>query len=531
MRNSESRPDPPGKDGRAGKNDKKHLSEGTRLIELANDQDYWHSPDGTTYVTVAVGDHVEHLGVRSRTFRRWLQKIFYRGTGNACGSHGLQDAIGVLEAVADDGPEHLVFIRCGQRDGKIYIDLCNPSWAAIEVDADGWRIVNNPPVRFRRAKAMLSLPTPERGGQITELRRFVNVAETDWPLVLGWLVAAVYPSGPYPVLCFSAEQGSGKSTTARVLRALVDPNTAPLRCEPREARDLMIAANNGWLVALDNLSHVSTWLSDALCRLSTGGGFSTRTLYENDEETIFDSKRPILLNGIDDVIARGDLLDRAIIVNLPTIREDQRRAEADFWQDFETVKPAIFGALLDALSVAMRNLPTVCLATLPRMADFAKLATAAEVGLGLDSGSFAAAYCGNISDSNSLALDATLIATHLMDLAMRGYWQGTSTELLAQINQNADETVKRERAWPKSARALSGTINRIAPNLRRAGIALEHWREPDQGRRRMLSLARVGNGSSEPSAPSETAAIPDTRRTQADDRRTVNRSDPDESRT
>jgi hypothetical protein len=49
-------------------------------------------------------------------------------------------------------------------------------------------------------------------------------------------------------------------------------------------------------VALDNLSDIKPWLSDCLCRLSTGGGFSTRTLFENDEETIFNATRPVILN-------------------------------------------------------------------------------------------------------------------------------------------------------------------------------------------------------------------------------------------
>jgi hypothetical protein len=166
------------------------------------------------------------------------------------------------------------------------------------LDAGGWRVVDNPPVRFRRACAMLSLPTPTPGGNIEFLRDYLNVGPDDRPLVVAWLLAAMRPVGPYPVLCLHGEQGSAKSTTARVLRELVDPNAAPLRSEPREPRDLMIAANNGWVVALDNLSHVASWLSDALCRLSTGGGFSTRELYSDDDEMIFNATRPMILAAL-----------------------------------------------------------------------------------------------------------------------------------------------------------------------------------------------------------------------------------------
>ena len=171
-------------------------------------------------------------------------------------------------------------------------------------------MVENPPVRFRRSKAILPLPEPVIGGSVNALRQFVNVGDADWPLFLAALLAAYRPGRPYPILNLHGEQGSAKTTTARMFRGLIDPNTAPVRAEPREPRDLMIAANNGLVVALDNLSHIPAWLSAGLCRLSTGGGFSTRTLYENDEETVFDAMRPVVVNGIEEVATRSDPLTR-----------------------------------------------------------------------------------------------------------------------------------------------------------------------------------------------------------------------------
>jgi hypothetical protein len=68
----------------------------------------------------------------------------------------------------------------------------------------------------------------------------------------------------------------------------------------------MIAANNGHLLAFDNLSGLPAWLSDALCRLAKGGGFAVRQLYTDDEEVLFRAARPTLMNGIEDVISRLD---------------------------------------------------------------------------------------------------------------------------------------------------------------------------------------------------------------------------------
>ncbi|HKF95677.1 MAG TPA: hypothetical protein VKB96_14000 [Gammaproteobacteria bacterium] len=148
----------------------------------------------------------------------------------------------------------------------------------------------------------------------------------------GRLVVAMRPTGPYPVLILQGEQGTAKSTAAKVLRLLIDPSAAPLRTAPRDERDLMIAARNGWIIALDNLSGLSSWLSDALCRIATGGGVSTRELYSDTDEVLIDVQRPIILNGIDDIATRQDLIDRSIIINLEPIPENKRKPEAEFWQ-------------------------------------------------------------------------------------------------------------------------------------------------------------------------------------------------------
>src|SRR5207253_279153 len=154
------------------------------------------------------------------------------------------------------------------------------------------------PVRFRRTRGMLPLPIPEPGGRLDTLRDFVNADDDGWTLATAWLVGTLRPDRPFPVLGIHGEQGSGKSTQARMLRGLVDPNVADLRSCPRKEHDLVLAAVNGWIVGLDNVSRLPDWLSDALCRLSTGAGFGTRQLYTDADESLFAAKRPILLNGI-----------------------------------------------------------------------------------------------------------------------------------------------------------------------------------------------------------------------------------------
>jgi hypothetical protein len=396
-----------------------HRSQATQLVELAAVAELWHTPgaDSEAWATMDVDGHREHCPLKAKRFRRWLAERYYAEEETSPNSQALQDALTVLEGKAlFRGKEHPVYTRLAGHDGRIYLDVGDDAWRAIEITAQGWRVIADPPVRFRRARGMLPLPIPMAGGTLDDLRRLANVSQdTDWKLLVAWLIGALRAIGPYAVLVLHGEQGSAKSTTARLLRALVDPSTAPLRAEPRDARDLMIAGTNGWVIALDNLSHIQPWLSDAICRLATGGGFSTRELYSDNEEMIFAAQRPVMLNGIEELATRGDLLDRSIIVYLPTIPEDARKSEADVWRDFEAKQPAILGALLTAVSSALANIQTVNLPSLPRMADFALWVTAAEPALGWKHGDFLEAYTGNREQANELALDAAIIVAPLRD--------------------------------------------------------------------------------------------------------------------
>jgi hypothetical protein len=238
---------------------------------------------------------------------------------------------------------------------------------------------------------MLPLLMPERGGKIDKLRQFLNVkADDDFVLAVAWLLAALRDRGPYPVLALLGVQGAAKSTFTKILRSLVDPNTAPLRALPRDDRDLFIAANNSHVIAFDNVSGLPPWLSDTLCRLATGGGFAVRQLYTDNDEVLFDSCRPIIINGIEDFVTRADLADRSIFSALQEIQENKRKEEQKLWAEFEKE----LGALLTAVSLGLKQLPHVKLARLPRMADFAKWATACEPAL-WKSGTFITAYDAN----------------------------------------------------------------------------------------------------------------------------------------
>jgi hypothetical protein len=262
---------------------------------------------------------------------------------------------------------------------------------------------------------------------------------------------------------------------------------------------LAIAAGNAWVLAFDNLSGIRDWLSDALCRLATGGGFATRQLYTDDEEIIFSAKRPIILNGIDDIATRGDLQERSLLISLPSIPEERRVEEAAFWADFEAAKPRIFGALLSGISAALRNADEVHLERKPRMADFAVAATAMEDAFGWESGSFVEVYSANRQQASETLLANEPIAEAIEKLLGDGrenVWIGTATELLQMLGFYVNDAVKRSKAWPGGPQVLSRRLKRIAPALRTAGI---EYTEHEQGhrKRKVKVLRKLVRGDEE----------------------------------
>ena len=450
-----------------------------QLMGLTTDCDLFHGIDGEeAYIRYPVNGHFENRAVRSQPFKRWLAARAFEHSGIVPGAQAIEDTLRVLEARAtSDGPTREPWRRVGKRDGKLYLDLCDSGWRVVEVDISGWRVLDKHDAPFIRSRAMIELPTPEGGYAVDEMRRFVNVAgDDDFVLMISWLLAGFRPDGPYPVACIGGEQGSGKSNLSLLMRSLVDPNTAPIRAPPKDERDLIVAAANAHVLCYDNLSKVEQWLSDALCRLATGGGFSSRELHTDLDEKVFHGVRPILLNGIPALTDKPDLGDRAITIRLQPIAEEAREAEDELRADWQIARPRVLGALLDAVSSGMRNLPSVKLLKKPRLADFAKWMTACEPGLGWDPGTFVAAYENNRRNVSEGSFDADIVAVAIHRFIMRDNsegWTGTATELLDKLNFDASDQIKRSIAWPKTAQGLGNRFDRIAPLLRGKGFVVE----------------------------------------------------------
>jgi hypothetical protein len=310
----------------------------------------------------------------------------------------------------------------------------------------------------------------------------LNVREADRPLVVGWLLSCLTPDGSKPILVFSGEKGSGKSSAATLLKRLADPTKVSKLSTVGDSRTVAVAALNRWVLCYDNLTHLSVEQQDLLCCISTGAGYSHRTLYTDLEETFLEFRRPQILTGIDLVPTRSDLLDRCLLVRLERISEEDRLTEEELETLTADLLPGIYGALLDLLVTALRNLPETQPAKLPRLADFAQLCLAAGIP------GFQEAYAANLETGCQAAVEANPLAEGILSLldACDGNWRGTSTELVRKL-QELDPT---SREFQKlSARSVGRKLaSSLKGDLAAVGVKVTQGRT---GSQRYLILSRV----------------------------------------
>ena len=479
----------------------------------------WRDEGEDAFASVQAGDHVEHYKVRSSGYRRWLIRKF--GDENkiqapngeiACapGSQALAEAIAAIEANACRGPLEFPKLRlAGSVKAAVEVDLGDATWRAVRVDRDGWEVAATPAHRFLRAPGMLALPEPKRGDGEAKLRRHLALNQTNHRLAVGFLVGALCPRGPYPILAIHGEQGSGKSTLVRMLRRLIDPNRAGDRSKPKDEQDLVIAASNSWLVCFDNLSKIDDVLSDGMCRIATGSGYGTRTLYTNGDETLFQVCRPQMVNGIPDLARSGDLVDRCITMMLPPRDESRTAFEAELWAQFEVDLPEMLGFLLDAVSCALRRLDGVILAERPRLVDFARWVEAAAPALGWARGEFLDEYLANRRDGAAALVENDTLGPLLIRVVamLTDPWNGTATELRKLLASRAAEDEKNAPDWPKNAQVLSTRLRRLAPALRKRHIGVHQGHDERGSAIRLEKLPGFASGASGASAARRTNGL------------------------
>lgn len=457
------------------------LNQATQIAQLIAHYPVFHDQDHRAFISVVVRGHTEHWAIDSEAFQSWLTHQYFCEMGQIPNKSAIKDAIAALKGRAiHEGPKRQTFLRAGYTDGAYYLDLGGPDWQAVEITRDGWRVIDNVPVAFRRGTHQGTLPNPERDGSLDTLWMCININPEDQLLVLTWLLDSLRPNTNYPILLLEGEQGSAKSTTQRLLKQLLDPSAGTLRTAPKNVQDMFVAAGNDYLLSFNNLSFLSADQQDALCNMATGGSFATRTLFTNECETIINVQRPVMMNGISALASQQDLLERCLFFDLPVIPERARQAEDTINGRFSEHQGRYLGALLDIFVLALRSLTSMPRRNLPRMADFAMLGRAVAIAQGEPPEKFDSAYRINQQQALEHGLESSPIYTPLREwLSKRpGGFYGTFAELQTHLQGCRQEN---GQDWPKSARAMATEIKRLAAPLRKMGISVAFSSRQAQG--------------------------------------------------
>ncbi|TAN67428.1 hypothetical protein WS9_008480 [Paraclostridium sordellii 8483] len=462
------------------------------LIDIVEDIETYRTSMDETYVTIQIRENNENVNVKSECFKKWIVSQFYNIESKIPTNDNIAKIILLLEARAmNEVNEVLVERRCSIVDNCIYYDLKDDSCNVVKISKDGWEIIKDSPVIFARTKTMYRQVIPERNGNLDILDKWFRYKDENHLILQKViLVASFIPNIARPIQVLYGEKGSSKTSTMKLVRDITDPAIVPVVSIPKTIDDLAVYISKNYVPCFDNIDTISNQVSDLLCMAVTGGGHTKRKLYTDDEEQVMFFQRFILLNGINVVATRPDLLDRSILLELERIPPNERKEEKLLREEFEKDKPMILGAIFETLSKAMSIYDKVELNNLGRMADFTRWGYAIAEVSGIGGDKFLEAYLNNQKNANIEALES-----HPVGFAMykfmehKDVWSGSPTELLSKLEivAESEKIDTTNSTWAKTPNVLSRRLNEIKSNLLDVGIEFER----SKGKNREIKITRM----------------------------------------
>ncbi len=421
----------------------------------------------------------EAMPLRSKKIRSWLAMLYYQATGKGLNSDALGQVLNVLEAMAVfRSSEFELWNRIAKHQGSFWYDLGNGK--AVRVATDRWEIGTSP-VLFRRYAHQQVQVRPTPGGDPWRVFEFLNVSEPNRLLVLVYIISCFIPDIPHPIFHPHGPQGTAKTCLCKAIKKLSDPSSIEAIITPRDVTELVQVLAHHHVCLFDNLSSLPSWMSDVLAQACTGGGFSKRQLYTDDGDIIYQVKRCIGLNGINLMISKPDLMDRAILLNLERIEPSRRIEEAILWQKFDEERPYILGGIFDVLAKAVAIYPNVKPSCLHRMADFTRWGFAIAEALGGLGEKFLIAYGRNIEAQNEEVVQGNTLAQAILTfMDEKEGWDGYMKDVFTHLQEIAKPS-KYDKTFPGDHKNLRRHLERIKTTLSEYGISFTIGRRSSHG--------------------------------------------------
>jgi len=437
----------------------------------------FHDENNEPYIRYQYDGVYRISKITDEVFKLFVIKEYRERTNKTLNDNTLKTVLNSLKTDAIiDGKKHKLNVRVAEYDSDSVIWYDLGDGRAVRIDSLGWHIVDDPPILFKNFshQQVQVEPVDTDCKDVYEIFNFVRIKDDDSKLLyIANLVAALIPDIPHPIDVFYGVKGSSKTTACRMKKDIVDPSTLESMSPPNSPNEFIQTCSHHWFLTIDNLSKLPEWLSDTLCRVVTGEGFSKRKLYTDDSDIIYSFKRCIALNGINLVADKPDLLDRALLFELEPIDPKDRKTEKELKLMFEKLKPKILGALFSLLFKARAVLPNIHLSKKARMADFDELGCAVARALGLSDEDFLNAYKRNRDIQNKEALEASTTAECIMILMKdKEDWKGSPSLLLSELITvaNVNNIDKESKSFPKTANMVWKRMQEVIPNLKDVGI-------------------------------------------------------------
>ena len=507
-------------------------------LRLAEEQcpDLFLDQFGTPYGAIKINDHRETLPLKSSRFRNWLYRIYYSSEGKVMNSEIASNILNILKAKAefDSGERKTLYLRAAiipDEPNTIYYDLCNKDWDIIKITPDGWTIIRSKdaPILFRRYSSQLPQIYPAKSGEYpTDIfDKFIGLTnikrdtEGDTRLLLEcYIISLLFENVPRPIKMVHGVQGAAKTTFQELIKMLIDPSPMKTLVFPRDGRELIQKLSHNYICYFDNVSYIKDWVSDELCRGTTGLGSSCRELYTDDDDMIRSFMRSIGFNGINLGGTKPDILSRGLIFELEPITKDNRREIKEIWAEFDSIKPQLLAYIFDILVKVLRVKRDggIKLENLPRMADFAKNAEIISRCMGYENNKFIKAFNKNIEIQTEEAIAANIVANSIVKLMEQLddrikqesqntaawyslLWIGTATTLLSELEDIAKglRINTNGKSWPKAPHSLSRRINEVKTNLKEVGIIVDRYCLNQKTKARGIKICKIASEASEAS--------------------------------
>ena len=350
--------------------DQKEPTQKGNMASLAKAQDVFLDQDRIPCVSIINGSNIRDIEIQSSEYEVYLLQKYVDQYGSI--PYDVKDAVKLSRSRAIVNQKvYPVYTRFNFDGQRLLLDLCDGMGSIVYADRNGWDVRQKGYHKFRQPDYMKPLPYPDRNGDLLDLLGCVSFDNPmDRVLVPIWVVGALASNIDRPILMISGTQGSGKTTTADIIRSCIDPVNLTGLGAPSTERDFAVTLRRQQVPSFDNLTRISGDIQDLMARVVTGGSIERCKLYTDNESNFTRFKRAMILTGICNPITQDDLLDRTLSIQLRRFSNTERRLKADILKRFEQKQASIIGGILNTFVGALNIQDSLKLDALPRLADF-----------------------------------------------------------------------------------------------------------------------------------------------------------------